>query len=294
MALQPSLTQAIEESLQPVFGSHIAIEDFQPVSGGCINNGGRLQTNEGPFFVKYNDERFEGMFDTEARGLRLLKEPEAIKVPEVYCTGRTDDKQIFIVMEWIDQAPRQQDFWEKFGERLAALHQTHASQFGLDFDNYIGSLPQYNQQHADWPTFFREERIERQIAIAQKKGQLSDSLIQQIRNIYPKLPDIFPDEPASLIHGDLWGGNFMINEHGEAAIIDPAVYYGHREMELAFTQMFGGFSRSFYEAYHHHYPLEKGFGERKDLYNLYPVLVHVNLFGGPYVDDVKQIVKRYQ
>ncbi len=294
MAFNQNLFTAVEETLRPIFGNHLKVQDFKPVGGGCINNGGRLLTQAGNFFIKYNDEQFEGMFDVEAKGLRLLKAAEAIHIPEVYCTGRTQDGMIFIVLEWIESKRRKNDFWQTFGAQLANMHRVSNDTFGLDTDNYIGSLPQYNNKHRNWPDFFREERIEPQIAIGRDNGKLSNSIIEQIRNIYPKLPDIFPEEQPALLHGDLWGGNFMVDQEGEPALIDPAVYYGHREMELAFTQMFGGFNREFYEAYDHHFPLEKGFDDRKALYNLYPVLVHVNLFGGAYLHELQEIISRFQ
>ncbi len=289
-----NLIRSVEETLQPLFGSHLKVEDFKPVSGGCINNGGQLITNEGAFFVKYNDARFPNMFEKEARGLQVLKEADAIRIPEVYGTGSTNNNIIFIILEWIETGSRQSHFWDAFGEQLAKMHMFSNATFGLDFDNYIGSLPQYNNQHDDWPTFFQEERIERQIAIGQENGKLNDQIIKDIRGLYPKLKTIFPEESPALLHGDLWGGNFMVGPEGEPVLIDPAVYYGHREMELAFTQMFGGFSQRFYEAYGHHNPLKEGFNKRKDLYNLYPVLVHVNLFGGPYLEDLKQIIKQFE
>ena len=294
MRLDQSLVTALEESLQPVLGSHLAIQDFKPVGGGCINNGGKLITNEGPFFVKYNDDRYEGMFDTEARGLKLLNDADAIHIPRVFATGKAPGNQIFIILEWIDSKGRQKDFWEQFGHELANLHKVSDDSFGLDFDNYIGSLPQYNNRHSNWIEFFKEERIERQIAIGQDKGSLPKDTIKGLRNLYPHLNDIFPDESPALLHGDLWGGNFMVNEAGEPALIDPAVYFGHREMELAFTQMFGGFDQQFYQAYHEAFPLEKGFEARKDLYNIYPVLVHVNLFGGAYLYELQEIINQYQ
>ena len=294
MRLDKSIANAVEESLQPVLGNHLAISDFKPVGGGCINNGGKLITNEGPFFIKYNDARYEGMFDAEAKGLRLLKNAGSIHIPTVYTTGKTSQNQIFIVLEWIESGSKKRGFWKQFGQELASLHKVSSKQFGLEFDNYIGSLPQYNTQHDKWTLFFTEERIERQIRIGQDKGSLPEATIKGLRALYPLLNQIFPDEQPALLHGDLWGGNFMVNDAGEPSLIDPAVYYGHREMELAFTKMFGGFDKAFYTSYHEAYPIEKGFDERKDLYNLYPLLVHVNLFGGAYLTEVREILRTYR
>ncbi len=292
--LDSNLQTAIEDCLQTNFGNHLRVKNFHPVGGGCINNGGKLLTNDGNYFVKYNDNRFEGMFETEAKGLELLRNADAIHVPNLVGYGKTQDNRIFLILEWIDKGRRSRQFWQEFATALAELHRNTGSTFGLDFDNYIGSLPQYNDSHTNWVDFFIEQRMEPQIAIGQKAGQLPEATIEQLRNCYTHFRDLFPEEQPALLHGDLWGGNYMVNEAGNPSLIDPAVYYGHREMELAFTQMFGGFSATFYEAYHHDFPLAPGFDERKDVYNLYPLLVHVNLFGGGYLMELESIVRRFQ
>ncbi|PSR05177.1 MAG: ketosamine-3-kinase [Bacteroidetes bacterium SW_10_40_5] len=292
--LDANLQKAIEDCLQTNFGNHLRVKNFHPVGGGCINNGGKLSTNDGNYFVKYNDNRFEGMFETEAKGLELLRNTDAIHVPNVVGYGKTQDNRIFLILEWTDNGRHSRQFWENFATALAELHRNTRSTFGLDFDNYIGSLPQYNESHINWVDFFIEQRIEPQIAIGQKAGQLPEATIDQLRNCYTHFRDLFPEEQPALLHGDLWGGNYMVNGAGNPSLIDPAVYYGHREMELAFTQMFGGFSSTFYQAYHQDFPLSPGFDERKDVYNLYPLLVHVNLFGGGYLMELESIIRRFQ
>ena len=293
MALTESLQASIAESLRPLFGNDVRMLEYQPVSGGCINNGGYLRTNRGVFFLKYNHSRYEGMFETEARGLRLLAEPGALHIPAVYTTGASEDQQRFIIMEWIGTGRPVSDFWEVLGHGLARLHSRSNPSFGLDYDNYIGSLPQYNAMHESWPEFFQQQRLEPQLQLALSQKQLSPELAKQLRALYPGMAEWFPEEPPSLLHGDLWGGNLIVDEAGQPALIDPAVYFGHREIELAFTDLFGGFNQRFYAAYREAWPLAANFSSRIDLYNLYPLLVHVNLFGGSYRGEVASIVEQY-
>ncbi|MBK5285164.1 MAG: fructosamine kinase family protein [Bacteroidia bacterium] len=153
--------------------------------------------------------------------------------------------------------------------------------------------PQSNSQKRTWAEFFISERLEKQIAFAKDLGVIDNSTIQQFNNLYKRLPELIPEEAPSLLHGDLWNGNFMTGNDGKAWLIDPAIYYGHREMDLAMTKLFGGFSEEFYSSYIESFPLQKGFTERIDIHNLYPLLVHVNLFGGGYLIEVKNILSRF-
>jgi fructosamine-3-kinase len=165
--------------------------------------------------------------------------------------------------------------------------------FGLDHDNYIGSLPQYNSPRPAWVRFFIEQRIEIQLKTAIDNGRAEPSIVPVFERLYKLLPSIMPEEKPALLHGDLWINNLIENERGEPCLVDPAVYYGSREAEIAYTYLFGGFERGFFDVYDATYPLQPGFGERIDLYNLYPLLVHVNLFGGGYLQQVKEIVRRF-
>ncbi len=196
-------------------------------------------------------------------------------------------------MKYIKSAPKHPDFWDSFAEKLAQLHKHSADQFGLDHDNYIGSLFQSNRYHNKWTDFFREERLNAQVIIARDNGAIGRETVNAFERFYKRLDEIFPVESPALLHGDLWGGNFMVNDKGDATIIDPAVYFGHREMDLGMSQLFGGFDRQFYETYHHHYPLEKGWQQRIDYCNLYPLMVHVNLFGDGYLNSVNPILNRF-
>lgn len=261
------------------------------VSGGCINNTLKLETSHGPFFIKWKPNEPE-LFQREAQGLEILRSHSPIHVPEVLAKGAFQAYH-FLLLEYIESSPRGATFWEDFGGNLAQQHRVIRSQFGLDHDNHIGRLSQQNEFRKSWIDFFVEMRLEPQVAMAEHNRVASPALRKDFEKLYTFLPDLLPDEPPSLLHGDLWSGNFMTDMHGRACIFDPAIYYGHREMELAFTKMFGGFTSAFYKAYDEEWPLAPGFEERQDLYNLYPLLVHLNLFGSGYMAGINQTLKRF-
>ncbi|HLT81000.1 MAG TPA: fructosamine kinase family protein [Cyclobacteriaceae bacterium] len=266
---------------------------FTPTGGGCINNGGRLRSAQGDFFLKWNSaQRYPGMFEAEAKGLALLHNTGAIRIPRVSTTGIADDYQ-FILMEFIPSAPRVGDYWEMLGGQLAKLHRTSWHQYGLDHDNYIGALPQQNTPGAEWVTFFIEQRLDPQLKRGVDAGSIGRDVVAQFDALYKRLPDILSTETPSLVHGDLWSGNLIVDDAGNPCLIDPAVYFGHREIDLAMTELFGGFDRRFYEAYQAAFPNPPGLSERLDIYKLYPLLVHVNLFGGGYLHDVRSILRSF-
>ena len=184
-------------------------------------------------------------------------------------------------------------FWSLFGEQLARLHHVSAPTFGLDHDNYIGSLPQKNTHSPVWSNFFIQQRLEPQVRLAGEKGLLSPSAIRQFEQLYQVLPELFPPEVPSLLHGDLWSGNFLCDEKGNPVLIDPAVYFGHRSMDLAMTTLFGGFGQPFYEAYHYHFPLPANYRQQWEIANLYPLLVHLNLFGESYTGSILHTIQRF-
>lgn len=291
------MTLSVKSDLQNIlsekFGKNISAESFNPVDGGCINETAKIKTNQGFFFAKWNDaKRFPKMLDAESKGLRLLKDADEIKIPEVIAQKTIGNTQ-YLILEFIDSARMSKNFWNDFGKSLAQLHKHTAEKFGLDHDNYIGSLPQNNHQHSTWNEFFILERVEPQIKLARDDKRISNSIIQQFNKLFSKLETILLVEKPSLLHGDLWNGNYLIGSKGEPCIIDPAVYYGHREMDIAMTKLFGGFSPEFYQSYHEELPLEKDWQKRIDIFNLYPLMVHVNLFGGSYAMQVETILKKF-
>jgi len=286
-----SIPPAIVAEIEAYTGSPVTA--FAPASGGCINHGGRIATSGGRCFLKWNDLRkFPGMFYAEARGLSLLGKAEALRVPDVIHAGAAGDFQ-FILLEYIAAGARSRNYWRDFGAGLAALHMKSATEFGLDHDNYIGSLPQKNTLTSSWIEFFIEQRLEVQLQIARDEGRLGEGFSKKFEALFNRLSSLLPEEPPALLHGDLWGGNLMTTSEGEPCVIDPAVYYGNREADLAMTQLFGGFDPSYIDRYNEVHSLLPGYEARLDLYNLYPLLVHVNLFGGGYMGQVVSILNRF-
>lgn len=291
--LPKSIENSIIKYLEKQNFPKAVIMSARPVSGGSINHAYRLKTLTGNLFLKYNDASFfPEMFEKEARGLNLLRSAGAIEIPEVLLVERTQE-HTFLLLEYVDSMSEADNFWDDFGEKLAALHKTKAEKFGLDHSNYMGSLFQYNDFHADWTEFFIIERLERQIKMAREDGKILRGDVAAFERLFLRLDEIFPKTKPSLIHGDLWSGNFMVGASGNACLIDPAVYYGHPEIDIAMSTLFGGFSERFYEAYNRHNTLEKGWRSRLPVYNLYPLMVHVNLFGGVYLESVRQTLKRF-
>lgn len=291
--ISSELRLLIEQKLC-VYSKHesivIAIEN---IAGGCINETVKIETTSGNYFLKWNSKKsYPGMFEAERKGLTLLNQQKALKIPFVITSCETEN-QAFLLLEYIESGSKAENFWNDFGKSLATLHKTTAPEFGLDHDNYIGSLAQSNLQNKSWTSFFIQERLEPQIKLARDKGQIETKIIEGFANLYKKLEEIFIPEPPALIHGDLWSGNFTTTEKGLPCIFDPAVYFGHREMDIAMSRLFGGFDQQFYNSYNSHFPLQKGWEERIDICNLYPLLVHVNLFGGGYLQQIKMILKKF-
>jgi fructosamine-3-kinase len=270
----------------------IRVKGYSSIGGGCIHTAVKVSTDQDVFFIKYNQRKDEDMFEKEYLGLKVLRNAGALRIPEPLAHGLYES-QSFLVTEFMEEGPHQPDFWEKFGQDLAGLHQNRQDRYGFEHDNYIGRLPQKNTYYENWIDFFIEMRLEVQLKTAIDRARVDASFSRKFRKFLEQLPDLLPSERPSLLHGDLWSGNFMTGPDGHAVLIDPAVYYGHREIELSFTRMFGGFDRHFYESYENTFPLEPGFEERVAIYNLYPYLVHVNLFGTSYLAGVERVLNRY-
>ena len=291
--ISSELKKFAENLLSEQFVETVQISNASSVTGGCIHNGTRLETNRGIFFMKWNQANVVGNFHAEQRGLLLLKKFSKFRIPAPILVGSSSEHAIFI-MEWLAPGPGKPDFWQEFGEKLAALHRVSNNRFGLEEDNYIGALPQQNNWHEQWTDFFKHERIIPQVELATQQRFADVKLKNAFDVVFEKLDQLIPDEPPSLLHGDLWSGNFLRVGKGEPALIDPAVYFGHREAEIAFTRLFGGFNAEFYEAYHASYPLHPGWEDRIELFNLYPLMVHLNLFGQSYLPEIQRILKKYQ
>ncbi|MCS6967273.1 MAG: fructosamine kinase family protein [Cytophagales bacterium] len=285
--------QFFESALLEATGWEHQILDMNFLHGGCINNAVKLQTNYGKYFLKFNEmaSAYE-MFQAEARGLEMLAATHTLTVPRVIGAGKQHGKS-YLLLEYFEPIPPQRNYWEQLGQGLAALHSHRQQMFGLDFNNYIGSLPQNNEWIDDGINFFIEKRLRVQAGLAYYNQLIDEPFLKRLDKLYQKLPDLIPKESASLLHGDLWGGNVIVGHQGEPCLIDPAVYFGFREAEMAQTQLFGGFHQRFYQAYREAMPLESGFQERVPIYNLYPLLVHLNLFGLAYLSAIEQTLKRF-
>jgi fructosamine-3-kinase len=232
------------------------------------------------------------MFEKEAAGLKILAETKTIEIPELIGSAETRE-YAYILLQYIETGICSRNFWQDFGIKLADLHRNTSEYFGLDHDNYIGSLVQKNTYHPDFFSFFISERIEPQLKEARNKGAFSQGETRYFDSLINTLHNIIPVEKPALIHGDLWSGNYMVTANGSPCLIDPAVYYGHREADIAMTQLFGGFQPEFYHSYNQAWPMEKDWQKRMDIFNLYPLLVHVNLFGGSYARQVLQIIRQF-
>jgi len=290
--LPGEIKQSLISYFSGLYGKFDKIE-ASAVSGGSINETFKIVIPAGKFFLKFNDAGlYPGMFEKEAAGLKLLGGAGEIEVPEVLQSGEAG-RYSYLLLSYIEQARETANFWEDFGKRLAGLHSHKAERFGLDHDNYMGSLYQHNAFHDEWVEFFVQERLERQVKLAREDGKIGRQDVSAFERLYARLAEIFPETKPSLVHGDLWSGNFMAGSSGQACLIDPAVYYGHPEVDIAMSTLFGGFSAKFYDSYTDYYPLEKGWRQRLDFYNLYPLMVHVNLFVGGYLGSVQQILRKF-
>ena len=277
--------QAISRALADHGRGTSAGANPRPVRGGDINAAWRLETDGGALFVKTGPAAAYDMFDAEADGLAELGGVGVVRVPDVVAVGTTK-RDAFIAMEWLDLEGKSARAEQQLGAQLAALHRHVERRFGWYRDNTIGLTPQLNSWCADWVDFFRRERLDYQLELAARNGHSAE--LQSLgRRLSDGLGALFVDyEPQpSLLHGDLWGGNWAVADGGPV-LIDPAVYYGDRESDLAMTQLFGGFGVAFYRAYEDAWPLETGSGARLTLYQLYHLLNHLNLFGSSYLGSV--------
>ena len=269
----------------------INILNHKQVFGGDINQTFHLQTNIGSFFLKLNDGSLKDMFEKEFASLQLLYQTQTIKIPRPILYSEFENK-IFLVTEFIQKGNSFKNFWQTFAEQLAALHKHSNYQFGLNTNNYIGSLHQQNNFCNTWSEFYATQRILPLARLAFNQNKFDKQDLSLIEKLCDRFNELFPEEKPSLIHGDLWSGNFMSNENGMPVIYDPAVYYGNREMDIAMSLLFGGFDRKFYDHYNDAFQLQQGWKERIQLCQLYPLLVHLILFGGNYYKSVIDILKK--
>ncbi len=288
----------LDEAVHDIFGQNAEIIQRRSISGGDINEAYHLMISGGrEAFLKENSHGENGFFKAEADGLEALNKAGA-RVHKVLGWGKKEGDGVFLLMEYVSRSRPVKNYWTNLGYMLANVHSasteefTDGNKYGFFRDNFIGLTRQVNKTRNDWISFFRDERLGFQMKLADHYFDKED------RRICIYFLDHIEDyltEPGfpSLLHGDLWSGNVMADENGEPMLIDPAAYVGHHEADIAMTELFGGFSHEFYDAYHEVIPKESGYVDRREIYNLYHLLNHLNLFGGSYLSAVRRILKKY-
>jgi fructosamine-3-kinase len=281
---------AIAASARAEAGLELEPGRVRSVGGGCIHETFRVEARGGACCVKVNDRSYAEIFAAEADGLRALAGAEVVRVPVVLARGATEDLA-YLALEWIDLGSPDGDARRLLGEQLAALHRHTNDSYGWHRDNVIGRTMQPNEWSTSWIEFMRERRIGHQLDLAARHGY-AQQLQPRSTRLLGELDRILAGHrpAASLLHGDLWGGNWLADTQGRPVLFDPAVHYGDREADIAMTELFGGFGAAFYEAYGAAWPLDDGYAVRRDLYQLYHVLNHLNLFGGGYLASAQRLI----
>jgi protein-ribulosamine 3-kinase len=292
----PGPVQAgVERALEEWTGHPATVRRAGGVAGGCISPTARIETDSGDsFFVKYGAPGLPaGLLEAEATGLRALASADAVRVPQVVGVGG-EGSSAWLLLEWLEPGHARDRTWADLGRDLAALHQHRAARFGAETANFIGSLPQRNTPADDWAAFWRARRLEPQLQAAVRAGLLDHRDRARFDRLFDHLHDSLAparEDGPSLLHGDLWNGNVHPMADGRAALIDPSAYHGHREVDLAMADLFGGFPPAFRSAYEEVWPLAPGYeARRRAIYQLYYLLVHVNLFGRSYVGRTRGVL----
>lgn len=280
----------IDAKISQIQGTKFHSQHRRSVSGGCINQGYAVSDGERTYFVKTNTANQVEMFTAEYAGLQEMFASQTIRVPQPLAWGVAGNNS-YLILEWLPMGSGDTQGWQKMGRNLAAMHRmTSDSGFGWERNNTIGSTPQLNDWMITWCDFYTHKRMEYQFNLARRRG----GRFPQADKLLAAIPDILAGHQvkSALVHGDLWGGNAGFTKDGEPVIFDPATYYGDREVDIAMTELFGGFPSAFYQGYEEAYPLEPGYEKRKILYNLYHIINHFNLFGGSYESQANRMIQQ--
>ena len=272
---------------------HPQITSYRSVSGGDISSAYLLQTEASKYFLKVNSKPFAlAMFHAEHKGLQAIEETKTIAVPYVHLVDSVGGKS-FLLMDFVESTRPDSSDYQRLGTQLAKLHQCTNTDFGFSTDNFIGSLSQRNMPHKNWSKFYWTERILPQLQLALDNRLLAKNEIPREEKAVKLFDAVFGTVQPSLLHGDLWSGNYLIASGGTPYLIDPATYYGHSMVDIAMSRLFGGFGQSFYDAYHEIMPKTEKYDEQIELYQLYYLLVHLNLFGRGYYEKVSAILRHF-
>jgi protein-ribulosamine 3-kinase len=268
--------------------------NFQPIGGGSINQAFKIDFINHSFFCKVNSAtKFPQLFEKECQGLLQIKKQGSIQVPEIIHCFEYLEYQV-LILEWIIPSTKDTSFWERFGKQLAALHQNNNEYFGFPESNYMGNILQSNDASHNWIDFFCNRRLQPMISKCFNANLLTQKHVFQFERLLPKLPGIFDEALAPvLVHGDLWSGNFICNENSEPLLIDPAVSYSHPSVDLGMSTLFGGFDQRFYDTYQYYNPFPTNYKEQWEVTNLYPLLLHLLLFGSSYLSQIEQTLSKY-
>lgn len=280
------ISQAISDQTK----SQFELENRRSIGGGCINQAYHLIGKQQSYFIKLNSANQVEMFAAEALALQQMYDTQTIRVPRPICWGIADNNS-YIVLEWLDLGRGDHKSWQEMGKKLALLHQSAGeNRFGWQINNTIGDTPQINDWYDNWADFFAEQRIGYQLRLANRRGGNFSNPNLIIETVRTKLKN--RNLSPSLVHGDLWSGNAACTIEGEPVIIDPAAYYGDREVDIAMSELFGRFPASFYQGYNQQWQLDVGYEDRKTIYNLYHILNHFNLFGSGYISQANSMIRK--
>ena len=286
----------VPDTLKSYLSYRLQIDNLriQPIGGGCINDCYRISNSQRSYFCKINSAtKFPHLFQREAEGLQLLATQNIIRTPSIIDYFTYNGFQV-LLLEWITPGEKTSSFWTLLGEKLAHLHRTFGTSYGLEMDNYMGSIIQQNNYTDQWDDFFIKNRLQPLLDKSIQLNLVMADFEKKIKNIFPRISETFTKEPPALLHGDLWNGNLMADSNSNPVLIDPAVYYGHLSVDLGMTNLFGGFDKRFYDSYNYHYPLPSNHKEQWMLANLYPLFIHLILFGKSYLPQIENIVNEFQ